>query len=170
MKNEPRVLAIDDDELLLGFLKSALTEFGVEVVISQSAKEGIRIYQESQFDLIFVDYMMPEMNGVEVLRQIMASDPNAFCIMMTGNASIESAVEAMKLGAVDYLTKPLDLDHLEIVLKKTLQHKSQTEKLRLLEAQVTQLGSYEGLIGVTPLLWTMLDFLRNASAPSIFHS
>lgn len=149
MNDVSRILAIDDDGPLLAFLEQALTEFGAEVVTSQSATKGIQLYTEDHFDLVFVDYMMPEMNGVDVLKELRAHDANAFVIMMTGNASIESAVDAMKLGAVDYLTKPLDLDHLEVVLNKTLQNKLQAEKLRLLEDQVTHLGSFEGLVGVS---------------------
>ncbi|MCZ6634254.1 MAG: sigma-54 dependent transcriptional regulator [bacterium] len=149
MVDKPRILTIDDDLSLLRFLKQALSEFGVEALGTQSGREGIALYGEENVDLVLVDYMMPEMNGIEVLQQLKEKDPNAVVLLMTGNASIESAVEAMKLGAVDYLTKPLDVDHLEIVIQKTLRHQRQAEKLRLLEDQVIRQGSFEGLVGVS---------------------
>jgi DNA-binding NtrC family response regulator len=149
MVEKPRILTIDDDLALLRFLKHALSEFGVETLGTQSGREGIALYGEEDVDLVLVDYTMPEMSGIEVLQQLKEKDPNAVVVLMTGNASIESAVEAMKLGAVDYLTKPLDVDHLEIVIQKTLRHQRQAEKLRLLEDQVIHHGSFEGLVGVS---------------------
>lgn len=161
------ILVIDDDEPLLMFMEQALTEFGAHVVTALRGSEGIRLYQEEAIDLVFIDYMMPEMNGEEVLKQLKALDPNAVVVMMTGNASIESAVEAMKLGAVDYLTKPLDLYHLEIVFKKTLQHKLQSERLRLLEDQVLHLAAFEGLVGVSvemQRIYKLIDRIADSEA------
>ncbi|MGA1197793.1 MAG: sigma-54-dependent transcriptional regulator [Candidatus Latescibacterota bacterium] len=161
------ILVIDDDEPLLMFLEQALTEFGACVITAQRGSEGLRLYQEEAIDLVFIDYMMPEMNGGEVLKRLKVLDPNAVAVMMTGNASIESAVEAMKLGAVDYLAKPLDLYHLEIVFKKTLQHKRQSERLRLLEDQVLHLAAFEGLVGVSvemQRIYKLIDRIASSEA------
>lgn len=167
MVDQVRILVVDDDAPLLTFLEHALAEFGAEVVTAQRGDEGIQLYREGSFDLAFVDYMMPEMNGVEVLKQIKEIDPDAMVIMMTGNASISSAVEAMKLGAVDYLTKPLDLEHLSVVFQKTVNSKRQTERLRLLENQVVHLGAFEGLVGVSvemQRLYKMIERVADSEA------
>jgi DNA-binding NtrC family response regulator len=162
---KPSVLVIDDDQMLRDFLRYALLEAGVEVAEAQDGQEGMARYAERRFDVVFVDLHMPGMDGIEVLKRLRTQDPNASVIVLTGQGSIESAVQAMKAGAVDYLTKPLHPDHLEVVLNKTLEGRRQARQLRLLEEQLIRHGSFEGLVGVSAEMQRVYEYVRKI-APS----
>jgi DNA-binding NtrC family response regulator len=158
--DKPRVLVIDDERRMLDILRQALSGLGFEVATAEDGQKGIALYSESAFDLVLLDLWMSELDGMEVMRRIRAQRADAMVVVMTGYASIESAVQAMKAGAADYLTKPLDFDHLEIVLRRALEGRRQTEKLRLLEDQVAHQGSFEGLVGVSPEMQQVYDLIR----------
>ena len=153
--DRPRILVIDDEQDLLHFMERALSGMGYEA--------GIARFGEGGFDLALVDLQMPDLNGIEVIRQMRAQDGDAVAIIITGYGSIESAVEAVKAGAVDYLTKPVDLDHLEIVVGRALEGKRQAEKLQMLEEQVARQGSFEGLVGVSPEMQGVYRLIRQVA-------
>jgi len=158
--DKPRILVVDDERRMLDVLRQALSGLGFEVATAEDGQKGIALYSESAFDLVLLDLWMSELDGMEVMRRIRAQRADAMVVVMTGYASIESAVQAIKAGAVDYLTKPLDFDHLEIVLRRALEGRRQTEKLRLLEDQVAHQGSFEGLVGVSPEMQRVYDLIR----------
>jgi DNA-binding NtrC family response regulator len=161
--DSPRILVIDDERTTLDFLKQALPDFGLDVVAIDNGPEGIERYKEERFDLVLVDVMMPEIDGFELIRRLQSYDKEVMAIVMTGASSIKTAVQAMKVGAVDYLTKPLDLDHLEVVLLRTLENRKQNEKIRLLEEQVNQNGSFEGLVGVSQQMQKIYGMIRQVA-------
>jgi DNA-binding NtrC family response regulator len=163
---KPRVLVVDDEQATRNFLRQALPDWGFEVVMAESGEEGMARYREEACDLVLVDLAMPEVDGIEVVRQLRELDPEATAIVMTGYSSIESAVQAMKAGAADYLTKPFELDHLEIVLTKHLEHRRQKEKLHLLEEQVVKHGSFEGLTGVSQPMQRVYTLIRQLAENS----
>ncbi|RKY69082.1 MAG: hypothetical protein DRP97_05660 [Candidatus Latescibacterota bacterium] len=107
-KNHPRVLVVDDEEDIRYILREMLYAEGYEVVSARNGAEGIeRVKAErSKFDLILIDLMMPEIDGIQVLRSVKQCDPDIGAVMITGYASVDSAVRCMKLGAFDYITKP----------------------------------------------------------------
>jgi len=158
--DKTRVLAIDDDGQTLDILQRALSDQGYVVVSADSGESGIALYAEKRFDLVLLDIRMPEMDGFEVLSRIREHDEEATVIIMTGYGSIDSVVRAMKGGATDYLSKPLDLDHLEIVLQKALRSRRQSEELRLLKEQLVHQGSFEGLVGVSPPMQQVYELIR----------
>lgn len=158
--DKPRILVVDDEQATLSFLKQVLPDWGFEVATAESGEEGVARYVEETCDLVLVDLALPETDGIEVVRQLKKLDPEVTAIVMTGYSSIESAVQAMKAGAADYLTKPFELDHLELVLTKVLEHRRQKEKLQLLEEQVIQHGSFEGLTGVSPPMQRIYNLIR----------
>jgi DNA-binding NtrC family response regulator len=158
--DKTRVLAIDDDGQTLEILQRALSDQGYVVVAADSGESGLALYAEKRFDLVLLDIRMPEMDGFEVLSRIREHDAEATVIIMTGYGSIDSVVRAMKGGATDYLSKPLDLDHLEIVLQKALRSRRQSEELRLLKEQLVHQGSFEGLVGVSPPMQQVYELIR----------
>ena len=158
--NKPRILVIDDEPRMLDILSQALSDLGFKVETADDGPKGITRYSENPTELVLLDIWMTEMDGIEVLGRLKDRNPNVMVIVMTGYGSIESAVQAMKAGAVDYLTKPLDLDHLEIVLKKALESREQSEKLRILEDQVSHQGSFEGLVGVSQEMQIIYGLIR----------
>ena len=164
--DKPRILVVDDEQATLSFLKQALPDWGFEVVTAESGEEGITRYEEEACALVLVDLALPEIDGIEVIRKLKELDPEVTAIVMTGYSSIESAVQAVKAGAVDYLTKPFELDALELVLTKAIEHQKQKEKLRLLEEQVAQHGSFEGLIGVSQQMQRIYSLIRQLAENS----
>ena len=163
--DKPRVLAIDDEPKMLNLLERVLTQLGFEVALANNGEQGLARYAVESFDLVMLDIMMPKMDGFEVLERLKARDAEAQVIIMTAYSSVESAVKAMKAGAENYLTKPLDLEHLEIVLTKVLKSRQERAELHLLREQVLEGGSFQGLVGVSPAMQTLYDLVRRL-APS----
>jgi two-component system, NtrC family, response regulator HydG len=161
----PRILVIDDEEKLRSFLNRALTRLGYEVRTAASGEAGVKAYLEDPAELVLTDLKMGDLDGIEVVRQIRAEDAGAVIIVMTGYGSVETAVEAIKAGALDYLPKPMDMDHLEIVLRRALEGRRQASELQLLRSQLLAHGSFEGLIGVSPPMQKVYDLIQRV-APS----
>ena len=164
LKPKPKILIIDDDPQMRKFLSNATARMGMEAVTAENGQEGVALYAEQGFDLVLSDIMMTGMDGIEVIQQIRSRDATANVIVMTGYSSIETAVQAMKAGAIDYLLKPLDVNHLEIVLGKALEQRRQAEKLHYLEEQVEHQGSFEGLVGVSAEMQSVYGLIRRLSA------
>ena len=160
LTDKPRVLVIDDEVEVQDLLQRALSDQGFEVVTADSGARGLAHYAAAVFDVVLLDLSMPEMDGFEVLERLRAQDPDALIFIMTGYSSIESAVQAMNAGAVDYLPKPLNLYHLEIVLAKALQTRQQSRELRLLKEQIIHQSSFEGLVGVSPAMQRIYGSIR----------
>lgn len=107
-----KVLLIDDEEDFVTILSERLTNREMEVDVSTSAKEGFRKALDSNFDAIILDLKMPEMDGIEVLKKIMEAKPEMQVIILSGNATLEKGIKAVKLGAVEVMEKPVKIDQL----------------------------------------------------------
>lgn len=162
--DHPRVLVIDDDEYTLEILDRALTMKEWDVVLEENGEDGLARYTASVFDVVLLDLAMPGMDGFEVLERMRAVNKEAIVIIMTGHGSTESVVKAMRAGAADYLNKPLDLDHLDIVLHKTLKNKRQGEELRLLRTQVEARGTFAGMVGVSAPMQRVYGLVQRLAA------
>jgi DNA-binding NtrC family response regulator len=141
-KRNLNILVVEDGrsqrEMLSGFLKNE----GFTVSEAEEGNEAITLVKKNFFDIVLLDYKMPGMNGIEVLEQIKSINPEIDAIMMTAYGTIETAVKAMKLGAADYITKPIDLEELLILLNRISEHRTlirENEILReeLRERQIT---------------------------------
>jgi DNA-binding NtrC family response regulator len=148
VSDSPRILIVDDEVEILAYLEEFLDELGYGTLTSASQKEALDSYDET-VDLVLVDLHLGADSGIELVRELRQRDEDASIFMMTAAGTIDTAVEAMQAGARDYLTKPLDLDRLELVIAKALQDRQRDEELRLLRKQVNQGGSFQGLIGVS---------------------
>ena len=113
-----KVLLVDDEEDFLEVLAERMTSRGIEVSTATSATEAIRIAENESFDAIIVDLMMPEIDGLEALKLIKEKKPDSQVILLTGHATLDKGIEAMKLGAVDFMEKPADLSQLTEKIKK----------------------------------------------------
>jgi two-component system, NtrC family, response regulator AtoC len=144
------ILLADDEEKILKTLGRALRDEGHDVVTSASARETQRLLTERAFDLLIVDYLMPERTGLDVIRELVASTVEAerpAIVMMTAHGSIESAVEAMKLGARDYLQKPFEVDELLVIARRAIEDQRARLGLRyLLSEREAEFGHY-GIVG-----------------------
>jgi len=111
-----KILIVDDDKNLLSVLKTILAEENHDVLTSSDGQTAIDLFRKSKFDLVITDLMMPGTNGLEVLREVRKMDPDILVILITGFASLETAVQAIREGAYDYITKPFKLDEIKIIV------------------------------------------------------
>ena len=143
----PRILVVDDEESLCAFMRLMLAKEGYDVVTTVSAAEAISLVQADGVDLVFTDLMMPEMSGLELVRRLRELSPQAECVVMTAYASVDSAIEALKLGAADYITKPFNLDEVKIIVKQLLSKRRIEEENRRLHLELDQHASLDRFIG-----------------------
>ena len=127
MKRNIRILIVDDDSSLRSFLSERLSRGDFDAVPIGSARESLKVLEESDYDVVLLDISMPDMSGLEVLAQIRKLEDPPEVVMLTADASLQTGIEAMRLGAYHYLTKPATLDEMEAVLRKA------DEKRRLLK-------------------------------------
>ena len=111
-----KILVVDDDKNLLSVLKTILAEENNDVSTSSDGQTAIDLFRKSKFDLVITDLMMPGTNGLEVLREVRKIDSDILVILITGFASLETAVQAIREGAYDYITKPFKLDEIKIIV------------------------------------------------------
>ena len=121
-KGSHTVLVVDDDPGHRGMLEALLGRWGLAVTSAGDGKEAVARVCERPFDVVLMDIRMPDMDGITALKEIRKYNPAVPVVLMTAYSAVESAVEAMKSGAVDYLIKPLDFDQLKSTLFKTLEH------------------------------------------------
>jgi signal transduction histidine kinase/GGDEF domain-containing protein len=128
---ENRILVVDDEIEIRGFLSKALIRLGgFRVELAESGEEALQKIEKEPFDLVLTDLKMPKMDGLQLISEIGKSKPETLTMMMTGHGTIDSALEAMKRGASDYLMKPLNLDELIIRIRKVLDEKQRFVRLR----------------------------------------
>src|ERR1700691_1375854 len=140
------ILLVDDEEKILKALGRALRDAGHEVVETVSPRQAQRLLGERPFDVLLIDKLMPDLSGLDVIREYVGSTPEherLQILMMTAHATVESALEAMKLGALDYLQKPFEIDELLVVVRRALDHQRlRTQHRYLLNAQDEQFDHY----------------------------
>ena len=144
------ILLVDDEEKILKTLGRALRDEGHEVVTASTGKDAQRLLAERSFDLLIIDFLMPDRTGMDVLRELAGSTPESerpAVVMMTAHGSIESAVEAMKLGARDYLQKPFEVDELLVLARRALEDQRARTGLRYLLSERDAEFNHYGIIG-----------------------
>jgi DNA-binding NtrC family response regulator len=144
------VLLVDDEPKIRLMLESALADEGYEVVALASASEARAAMTGRLFDVLVIDNMMPGLTGLDLLREIAATVPEADrpeVVMMTAYATVDSAIEAMKLGAFDYLQKPFEVDELLVVVRRAVSHAQLSHQHRYLLAEREEEFSHYGIVG-----------------------
>jgi DNA-binding NtrC family response regulator len=150
MAQRGSILLIDDEEKILKALGRALREAGHEVIEMTRPREAQRLLGERAFDVFVVDNVMPQLSGLDLIREYVASTPEgerAQIVMMTAHATVESAIEAMKLGAFDYLQKPFEIDELLVVVNRALDHQRLRTEHRYLRSERDEQFDFYGIIG-----------------------
>ena len=131
---DERVLLIDDEQDFMDVLAERMRDRGMRVSTTTSAVEALDKADEENFDAIILDLMMPEMNGLEALTRLREKNPDLQIILLTGHATVEKGIEAMKLGALDFLEKPIDIQALNAKNKEAKAHKMLLVEKRTEEA------------------------------------
>jgi DNA-binding NtrC family response regulator len=144
-----RVLLVDDEPRVRASLKSVLEPI-YDVLEAADAQEGLTLFKREPPQLVLLDVILPGTDGLAVLQSMRTEDPHIPVIMLTGTKSVKTAVDAMKLGAADYLSKPFDIEELRIVVDRTLNSQDLEREVRQLRAQVVQRYAFHNLIGKSP--------------------
>ena len=146
MKKQVSILLVDDEENQRSILRGFLSHKGYSVSEADSGAKGIERAKKSSVDVVMTDYKMPDKNGMDVLREIKKNNPETAVVMMTAFGTIEHAVEAMREGAYSYLSKPIDLDELELLLQRIAERQSLVSENKQLKEQLTEKYSFTGII------------------------
>jgi DNA-binding NtrC family response regulator len=147
-----RILVVDDEELMREYVEEAMIRAGYPVDAASSGAAGIALFKEKEHDVVITDLKMMPMDGLEVLRQTLAIAPRTHVIVMTAYGTIETAVEALKAGADDYILKPFTPDALELVIARVLERGRISEENRYLRAEVNAGFSMGEMVGNSPAM------------------
>ena len=147
MRKKPRILVVDDEWAMQEALRDWLKEDGYEVGLASNGEEAIVLATQKNWEVILLDLKMPGMDGLEALKRLKEVNPEAEILMMTAYATVDTAVQAMKEGAFDYLVKPFDPDEVEMQIKKIVQHKDLVLENLLLRKTLEEKFQYDEIIG-----------------------
>ena len=155
-----RLLVIEDDETVRDVLRSFLGEKNFEVTLAQNGEAGLEMVRAGKFDLILTDLVMPGITGMDVLKEVTAAKISIPVIVMTAFGTVQTAVEAMRHGAFDYITKPFNLDELMIVLEKALSVSKLQKENVMLKLQLKKKYNFKGLIGDSPPMQAVYEMIE----------
>jgi DNA-binding NtrC family response regulator len=161
---KPRVLIIEDEKLIRWSLKQRFTEEGFIADEAETGNGGLTRFTDDVYDLVMLDYRLPDITGLDVLRHLREHDRDVVVIMMTAYSSVESAVEAMRLGAFDYVTKPFKMDELMFVVDKGLETTRLKRQVRDFRDQMQQRFGIDRIIGQCPVMQELYQTIRDVAA------
>src|SRR3972149_679604 len=157
---KPDILLIEDDEIMRITVSDKLSKMGWTVTTSEDGMTGLEVIKKKDFDVIICDNRLPRKSGMELLKEVKKMQSGAEFIMMTGYGKIEDAVEAMRLGAYDYITKPLHIDELIIRINRIIEHKSLKMKYDVLKNGLNERYSYHNLIGKSKKMEAVFNIIE----------
>jgi two-component system, NtrC family, response regulator HydG len=164
MKVNQSILIVDDDFAHRTMLKKLLGGWGYEVFEADDGSEAIENVHKQSFDLILMDIRMLKVSGIEALEKIKIINPAIPVIIMTAYASVETAVDALKKGAYDYLTKPLDFDELKIAINRATEHNRLKKENEDLKERLGEKFDKQNIIGRSPLMVNLLEIAEQVAA------
>ena len=133
-----KILVIDDQKSIRNTLKEILEYEKNEVVLAEAGPEGLELFEADRFDIVLCDIKMPDMDGIEVLQKMMEKNPEVPVIMISGHGNVDTAVEAIKKGAYDFIEKPLDLNRLLVTIRNAVERKELVSETRVLRRKVSK--------------------------------
>lgn len=160
-----KILVIEDDEVLRQLLIEVLTDQGYEVQAAETGEEGLAAMEQDVFDVTLLDINLPGMDGMDVLRLIPARQPDSQVVMMTAFGTVDTAVEAMKQGAFDYINKPFSTDELILTIRRALEEQELRREVARLRQQVRAPGTDIQIVGKSPGINRVIDLIARV-APS----
>ncbi len=165
MSTKGHVVVIDDEVNAAAALETLLREDGYEVASAHDAHGGLQLLEKDAPDVVLTDLRMPGMDGIELLSRIKQIRPETMVILMTAYGTVKTAVRAMKLGAEDYLGKPIDVEELEVVLQRAIEKKALLAETRHLRERLEHKYRFDNLVGESPEMLAVFKAIRQV-APS----
>jgi len=157
------LLVIDDNPGSLELVSDAVAQPGLEILTAAAPEEGLNLFRHRRPQIVLTDLMMPRMNGIEVLERIMEVDPATEVILMSAHYSTESAVEAVKKGASDYLNKPVSIGPLRERIAMLVEEVRKRQRTVQLEDELRTNSEFEGIVGRSPQMWEMFWRIRRVA-------
>jgi len=163
MADVTRIMVIDDEPLMSITVQDALVAEGYKVTAAETGEKGLTLLRENQADILITDLKLPDVDGIQILKEVKTISPETQVIMITAYGSVDSAVTAMKEGASDYLTKPFAMDELLLIIKRILRMKQLEEENIFLRKKVEERYGLEGLVGKSPQMLKIYDLIETVS-------
>ncbi len=163
MSKMPRILVVDDEEAMRESLNDWLKEDGYEVGLAAGGQEAIDMVRGEPWEVILLDLKMPGMDGLETLKHLKEVRPDAEILMMTAYATVDTAVQAMKEGAFDYLVKPFDPDEIEILIKKIVKQKELILENILLRKKLEERDQFDEIIGKSDAMQQIFELIKRVA-------
>ncbi|HUO59444.1 MAG TPA: response regulator, partial [Candidatus Acidoferrales bacterium] len=157
------LLIVDDERVIRDGCKDVASSIGFSTFVADNAEHAFRVLDAHSIDVVLLDLRLPGPNGLEVLREVKRRRPETIVIVMTGYASVQSAVQAMKHGAYDYVTKPFNLEELRLILDRVLGHLQLTSENRILREQVKSKEGFGSIIGRSPEMEKLYRIISKAA-------
>lgn len=167
---KPSILIIDDEDKIRRFLGEPFTRRGYRVSTAGTGRQGLEVFRKEEPEIVILDMRLPDVDGMQVLREIRRASPEHIVIMITAYGEIRLAVEAMKLGAFDYLTKPFEFDAINIVIGKASEYLRMKNEIACLKRE-SDLSGYEDMVGKSKRMqevFRRIEEIASSPAPLIF--
>lgn len=158
-----KIYVVDDEESMCNFMAIMLQKEGYDVKTSQDGRSAVDEICKGSFDLVIADMMMPEISGLDLLTEVKKRKSDQGFIMMTAFASVESAIEAMKRGASDYITKPFKIDEIKLIIDKVISHHKVVDENKNLKKQLGQVQDLDDFIGISEPVLRLKDLIRQVA-------
>jgi len=162
--NKTRVLIVEDEKLIRWSLRQRFDEEGYIADEAETGQEGLAALRENTYDLVTLDYKLPDMTGLEVLEEIRKEDRDLVVIIVTAFSNVEDAVSAMRLGAFDYISKPFKMDELMLTIERGLEATRLKRQVRDFRNEIRSKFGIEGIIGVCPAMLKLFATIRDVAA------
>ncbi|MCD6161441.1 MAG: sigma-54-dependent Fis family transcriptional regulator [candidate division Zixibacteria bacterium] len=164
MKSAVRIMVVDDEKIVRESLSVWLKKFGYEVVPVEGGKEALDLLDREEWSILLVDLKMPRIDGIEVLHKVLKAKPDIPVIIFTAYATVETAVEAMRVGAYDYLIKPIDPDMLALKLQKIVEKQNLADENIMLREKIDAIYEFDEIIGNSKPIQKVLEMVGSVAA------
>ena len=157
------VLVVEDEAAIRDMLEEGLRDEGYEVTLVPDGESAVAVLRDTPVQVVLTDLMLPSMDGLEVLRRVQTESPDTACIVMTGHGTVEQAVLAMKAGAMDFVTKPIELSTVAVLIKKAMDVQRLRQENLLLKKTVRDKYRFDNLIGTSDAMREVLEFVEKVA-------
>ncbi|MFH1230478.1 MAG: sigma-54 dependent transcriptional regulator, partial [Planctomycetota bacterium] len=155
-----RILVIDDEEIVRESLSDWLKKFGYYVETAENGTKGLEKIRNSNWTIMLVDLKLPDIGGLEILREARKIQPNSVVIIITAYATVDTAIQAMKDGAYDYVTKPFDPDEINIIIQKVIEHQKLVDENIFLRRELTKRYTFQDIISKSPKMNEVFELIK----------